>query len=228
MKPLRHFLTYGSPRRNDGGGWACLQLILFLAFKCLTEDAYYYQPCRACACRQLIIIINISWSSISGHKELRPINRWADIRKWQTCTLRLQTTWSTWTLSASWVPNRFRYPTRRIPIQRNGTIISIVRQNCIQETMGFLSETHKTENAFESFYGTNLAGREVATSEMSEEEVCLCINMCLQGLPSRLFGTWWLSTMHFPSVFQMSSKNAYRYIKDEREWYTSIMLPLPA
>jgi len=49
--------------------------------------------------------------------------------------------------------------------------------------MGFLSETHKTENAFESFYGTNLAGREVATSEMSEEE--------------------------------MSSKNAYRYIKDE-------------
>jgi len=37
--------------------------------------------------------------------------------------------------------------------------------------MGFLSETHKTECAFESFYGTNLAGREVATSEMSEEQM---------------------------------------------------------
>jgi len=40
--------------------------------------------------------------------------------------------------------------------------------------MGFLSETHKTECAFQSFYGTDLAGREVATSEMSEEQVCRC------------------------------------------------------
>jgi hypothetical protein len=37
--------------------------------------------------------------------------------------------------------------------------------------MGFLSQTVKTESAFESFYGTNLAGSEVATSEMNEDEV---------------------------------------------------------
>jgi hypothetical protein len=38
--------------------------------------------------------------------------------------------------------------------------------------MGFLSKTAKTESAFESFYGTSMAGSEVATSEMSEQEVC--------------------------------------------------------
>lgn len=37
--------------------------------------------------------------------------------------------------------------------------------------MGYLSKTAKTETAFESFYGTNMAGSEVATSEMNEDEV---------------------------------------------------------
>jgi len=34
-----------------------------------------------------------------------------------------------------------------------------------------LSQTNKTESACESFYGTNLAGREVATLEMNEEQM---------------------------------------------------------
>lgn len=39
--------------------------------------------------------------------------------------------------------------------------------------MGYLSKVNKTECAFESFYGTSLAGREVALLEMNEEEVRL-------------------------------------------------------
>jgi hypothetical protein len=42
--------------------------------------------------------------------------------------------------------------------------------------MGFLSKTVKTEEVFESFYGTSMAGSEMATTEMSEKEVCNCIN----------------------------------------------------
>jgi hypothetical protein len=34
-----------------------------------------------------------------------------------------------------------------------------------------LSKTAKTETVFESFYGTNIAGSQVATSEMNEEQV---------------------------------------------------------
>ena len=37
--------------------------------------------------------------------------------------------------------------------------------------MGFLSQTAKIESPFESFYGTNIAGSQIATSEMNEEEV---------------------------------------------------------
>jgi hypothetical protein len=40
--------------------------------------------------------------------------------------------------------------------------------------MGYLSKTAKTETVFESFYGTSMAGSEVATSEMSEQEVRKC------------------------------------------------------
>ena len=37
--------------------------------------------------------------------------------------------------------------------------------------MGSLSQTVKTETPFESFYGTDLAGRDMIPSEMREEEV---------------------------------------------------------
>ncbi|KIM87390.1 hypothetical protein PILCRDRAFT_95723 [Piloderma croceum F 1598] len=37
--------------------------------------------------------------------------------------------------------------------------------------MSFLSKTAKPETGFESFYGTNIAGSQVATSEMNEEEM---------------------------------------------------------
>lgn len=41
--------------------------------------------------------------------------------------------------------------------------------------MGYLSQTvKKEEGAFESFYGTNIAGSTVAASEMNEQEVCNC------------------------------------------------------
>jgi len=37
--------------------------------------------------------------------------------------------------------------------------------------MSFLSQTAKIESPFESFYGTNIAGSQIATSELNEEEV---------------------------------------------------------
>lgn len=71
--------------------------------------------------------------------------------------------------------------------------------------MGYLSQTvKKEEGAFESFYGTNIAGSTVAASEMNEQEVCNCfyhVDLPFEPRP--------------PS--QMPASNAYRYIKDERE-----------
>jgi hypothetical protein len=48
--------------------------------------------------------------------------------------------------------------------------------------MGYLSKTAKTETAFESFYGTSMAGSEVATSEMSENEVRILFLSCSKNL----------------------------------------------
>jgi hypothetical protein len=47
--------------------------------------------------------------------------------------------------------------------------------------MGFLSKTSKAETGFESFYGTNIAGSQVATEEMNEEEVCPVIPALLRS-----------------------------------------------
>jgi hypothetical protein len=43
--------------------------------------------------------------------------------------------------------------------------------------MSFLSQTTKIESPFESFYGTNIAGSQIATSELNEEEVSSFIVM---------------------------------------------------
>lgn len=81
-----------------------------------------------------------------------------------------------------------------------------------------LSQTNKTESACESFYGTNLAGREVAMLEMNEEQVCIfCSSMgavqCTQYC--KVIDDDLLNTPSF--TIQMPSQNAYRYIKDERK-----------
>ena len=54
--------------------------------------------------------------------------------------------------------------------------------------MSYLSRANKTEYPFESFYGTDLAGREVVMLEMNEEQVCnICGSMGAEHNAAKLY-----------------------------------------
>jgi hypothetical protein len=85
-----------------------------------------------------------------------------------------------------------------------------------QHLIGFLSHvapdadvSTKPEDGNETFYGTAIAAHDVSAYEMGEDEV------------SYQFSSIRLSRLN-TNVMQIPARNAYRYIKDEREFQLSM------